>query len=63
MSSLLDASWPHCKVCNQIITKGFNADRVRNIADDANGNPYHIFEKDCLLSPAVFNREEVDVVY
>ena len=63
MSSLLDTSWPRCKVCNQIITKGFDINRVRIITEDADGNPYHIFEKDCLLSPVVFNKEEVDIVY
>jgi hypothetical protein len=64
VSSILSAEWPRCVICSQIITKGFNKDRVRNIVSDPDGkNPRHIFEKDCLLSPVVFNKEEVDIVY
>ena len=56
--------WPRCVICDQIITKGFNDDRIRNIVSDPDGqNPRHIFETDCLLSPRVFNKEEKDIVY
>jgi hypothetical protein len=55
--------WPRCKVCDGAIYKGFNDDRVRNIATDDDGKLYHIFETDCMLSPRVFNKEEPDLVY
>ena len=55
--------WPRCIICDQIITKGFNDDRVRNIETDSSGNSWHIFDTDCLKSPRVFNREEKDIVY
>jgi hypothetical protein len=55
--------WPRCKVCDGAIYKGFNDDRVRNVAEDTDGKLYHIFEIDCMLSPRVFNKEEADIVY
>ena len=58
-----ETPWPRCIVCDQIITKGFNDDRIRNIETDSSGKSRHIFETDCLLSPRVFNKEEKDIVY
>jgi hypothetical protein len=55
--------WPRCKVCDGAIYKGFNEDRVRNVATDDDGKLYHIFAIDCMLSPRVFNKEEPDIVY
>lgn len=64
MSDVFNTPWPRCVICDQIITKGFNEDRVRNVISDPDGqNIRHVFEKDCLLSPYVFNKEEVDIVY
>jgi hypothetical protein len=54
--------WPRCKVCDGMITKGVNDDRIRNVDTDSEGRLFHLFAIDCKASDRYFS-EEPEIVY